>query len=301
LWAQLVGAAQGSRGDRETHTGTARSAAQQLQRRLTKTALGQVDDAIERQIIVRLMHHAQIGDCVADFGALIEARSPDHPIEQPDLVKPLLESEHLKARAHQHRDVVESAPAALLGLDLLADEARLLLVVPEARDAHPLARVALGPQRLAKARAIVRDQPRGGAQDVAGRAVVALQAHHFGAGEVLLEAQNIADLGAAPAVDRLVVVADAGDVAVPLRQQPQPQVLGDVAVLILVDQNRAEAPLVVGQDLGVLLEQAQAMQQQIAEVAGVQREKALLVRGIELARAPERELVDVGFRHLVRS
>ena len=40
------------------------------------------------------------------------------------------------------------------------------------------------------------------------------------------------------------------------------------------------------------------MQQQIAEIAGVQREQALLVRGIELARAPERELVDLGFRHL---
>ena len=126
----------------------------------------------------------------------------------------------------------------------------------KARDAHALARLALGPQRLAEARAVVRDQARGGAQDVPGRAVIALQPHHLGAREVLLEAQDVADLGAAPAVDRLVVVADAGDVAVPLRQQPQPQVLGDVGVLVLVDQDRAEAPLVVGQDLGLLLEQA---------------------------------------------
>ena len=299
--AQLVGAAQGSGGDREADAGIARAAPQQLQRRLAQAALGQVDDALERQVVVRLVHRAQIRDRVADLGPFVEARAADHPVRQAEMDEALLECARLEARAHQDRDVVEPASGALLGLDLLADEARLLLVVPEARDAHALARLALGPQRLAEARAVVRDQARGGAQDVPGRAVIALQAHHLGAGEVLLEAQNVADLGAAPAVDRLVVVADAGDVAVPLRQQPQPQVLGDVAVLVLVDQNRAEAPLVVGQDLGLLLEQAQAMQQQIAEIAGVQREKTLLVRGIELARTPERELVDVGFRHLFGS
>ena len=46
----------------------------------------------------------------------------------------------------------------------------------------------------------------------AGRAVVALQADDVGAGEVVLEAQDVVDLRAAPAVDRLVVVADAAEV-----------------------------------------------------------------------------------------
>ena len=56
------------------------------------------------------------------------------------------------------------------------------------------------------------DEVRGGAEDVGGRAVVALQPDHLGAGEILLEAQDVVDLGAAPAIDRLVVVADAADV-----------------------------------------------------------------------------------------
>ena len=58
----------------------------------------------------------------------------------------------------------------------------------------------------------MRDQMRGGGEDVAGGAVIALEADDGGAGKVVLEAQNIVDLGAAPAVDRLVVVADAADV-----------------------------------------------------------------------------------------
>ena len=39
--------------------------------------------------------------------------------------------------------------------------------------------------------------------------------------EVVLEAQDVVDLGAAPAVDRLVVVAHAGDVLPGLREQAQ--------------------------------------------------------------------------------
>src|SRR5262249_17776433 len=70
----------------------------------------------------------------------------------------------------------------------------------------------LGAQRLAETSFVVGDEMRGGRQDVAGGAVVALQADHPRARKVVLEAQDVVDLGAAPAVDRLVVVADAADI-----------------------------------------------------------------------------------------
>ena len=69
--------------------------------------------------------------------------------------------------------------------------------------------------------------------------------------EILFEAQDVADLGAAPAVDRLVVVADTAQIAALLSQQPQPQILGDVGVLVLVDEQIAEAPLVIGEESGL--------------------------------------------------
>ena len=81
-----------------------------------------------------------------------------------------------------------------------------------AGDRDLLARHVLGAQRLAEPALVVRDQVRGGGEDVAGRAVVALEPDDRGAGEIVLEAQDVVDLGAAPAVDRLVVVADAADV-----------------------------------------------------------------------------------------
>ncbi len=48
---------------------------QHLQRGVAEAALGHIDDALEGQIVGRLRDHAQIGERVADFGALVEARA----------------------------------------------------------------------------------------------------------------------------------------------------------------------------------------------------------------------------------
>ena len=101
---------------------------------------------------------------------------------------------------------------ALQLLDLLADGAGFLLGVPGAGDGDLLAQHVVGAQRLAEPAFVVGDQMRGGGEDVAGGAVIALEPDHGGAGKIVLEAQDVVDLGAAPAVDRLVVVADAADV-----------------------------------------------------------------------------------------
>ena len=162
-------------------------------------------------------------------------------------------------------------------LDVLADGARLLLVVPHAGHDDRRAHGVVGEERLAEPALVVGDEAGGGGEDVALGAVVALQPDDLGAGKVLLEAQDVVDLGAAPAVDRLVVVADAADVGRAAGDQPQPEILGDVGVLVLVDQRVAEAALVVGEHVRVLQEQPQHLEQQVAEVGGVELLEALLV------------------------
>ena len=133
----------------------------------------------------------------------------------------------------------------------------------------------------------------------AGRAVIALEPDHGRAGKVVLEAQDVVDLGAAPAVDRLVVVADAADVLRALADQPQPQILRDVGVLIFVDQHVSEALLILPQHFGVLAEQPQHLDQQVAEVGGVERLQPRLVGLVELDAAPVREGRGFARRHLV--
>ena len=60
----------------------------------------------------------------------------------------------------------------------------------------------------------------------------------------MLEAQDVGDLGTTPRIDRLVVVADAADVLARLREQPQPEILRRIGVLIFVDQHVAETLLI---------------------------------------------------------
>ena len=81
--------------------------------------------------------------------------------------------------------------------------------------------------------------------------------------------QDVADLGAAPGINRLVVVADAAEIAVRARQQAQPQVLGDVAVLVFVHQDIAELALIARQHVGRGAEDFQVVQQKIAEAEAV--------------------------------
>ena len=176
-------------------------------------------------------------------------------------------------------------PSALVRLDLLADAARFLGAVPHADDLDPVALVALGPQRLAEAAGVVGDEAGGGAEDVRGRAVILFEPDDRRAGEILFEAEDVGDLGPAPRIDRLVVVADAADVAARLGEQPQPLILAGVGVLIFVDEDVVEAVAIGFEHVGVRLEDGQHVEQQVAEVAGVEGAQAVLVGGVKLLPA----------------
>ena len=191
---------------------------QHLQRGVAEAALGHVNDTLEGEIVGRLRDHAQIGEGVADFHALVEARAADHAIGQAELDEAVFEFAHLERGAHQNGDLVERVILAALArlalqlLDLLADGAGFFLRVPAAGDLNLLAQLVLGAQRLAETAFVVRDEMGGGCENVAGAPVVSLKPDDLGAGEVVVEAQDVIHLRPAPAVDRLVVIAHAADV-----------------------------------------------------------------------------------------
>ena len=317
---------------------------QQLHGGVAETPLRHIDDALEGEIVGRRIDHAQIGERIADFGAFVEARPADDPIGQPERDKAILEFAHLERGAHQDGDLVERMTGALQLLDLFADGAGFFFRVPRARDGDLLARHVVGAQRLAEPAFVMGDQMRGGGQDMAGGAVIALEAYHRGAGKIVLEAQYVVDLGAAPAIDRLIVVADAADVfglllpvvipgravrrepeihtpgvggyrfrarrfaaprndgfadIAPLRQQPQPQILRHIGVLIFVDQDVFEAGLILPQHFGVLAEQPDAFEQEVAEVGGVEDFQPVLKRPVELQPLAVGEGGGLAGRHLL--
>ena len=77
----------------------------------------------------------------------------------------------------------------------------------------------------------------------------------------------------------------------PACEQPQPQILGDIGILIFIDQNIAEPALILVQHIGVALENLHHMQQQIAKIRGIQLAQADLIGGIQV-----RPLVIIGCR-----
>ena len=150
----------------------------------------------------------------------------------------IIEGAHLKRRPHQNRHLVQrnrriAARAALIAFDLFANPARLFLPVPDAGEAELFAVIRLRPQFLAQPVGIAANDICRRGQDLRGRPVILLQPHHMRAFKIFFEPQDVAHFGTAPAIDRLIVIADATDVLVPTRQQPQPQRLETFLEMLL--------------------------------------------------------------------
>ena len=135
---ELVGLDERARGFGERHPLPAGVVVQELHGGVAEPALGHVDDALEGEVVGGRMHDAQIGERVADFLALVEARAADHAIGQAERDEAVLELAHLERGAHQDGDLVERvrAPAAVIALellDLLADRRAPLPPNPSTR------------------------------------------------------------------------------------------------------------------------------------------------------------------------
>ena len=116
----------------------------------------------------------------------------------------------------------------------------------------------------------------------------------------MLKAQDIIHLRAAPSINRLIVITHTGDIGLVLGQQPQPQILRDIGVLIFVHQHIAKAVLVLAQYIGMGAKQPQIFQQQITEIRGIEIFQALLIGGIKCGAFAIAERRPFARRNLVR-
>ena len=98
--------------------------------------------------------------------------------------------------------------------DEVGGKQRLVLAIGRVVEADLAAALARRPQILSLALQVVGDHGRGGLQDGLRGAVVLLQADDLGLGKILFEVEDVVDVGAAPGVDRLVLVAHGAEVVV---------------------------------------------------------------------------------------
>ena len=154
-------------------------------------------------------------------------------------------------------------------LDPGHDHLRLVFFVARDEPVEGAARSKLAPEFFLAARPVVGDDRVGRGQDGLGGPVILFEFDDFCLRIVRLETENIADVGPAPPVDGLVVIAHHADVAMGRCQEPEQFVLKMVRVLVLVDHHVAQPFLIPRQNPGMLAPQAQGQQQQIVEVQGV--------------------------------
>ena len=165
-------------------------------------------------------------------------------------------------------------------LNFVGDEEGFVFAVGRFVVADERAALALGPELFAFAANVVGDDGAGGFQNDLRGAVVLLEADDAGVGKVLFELEDVADVGAAPGVDALILVADGADVFVLAGEELHELVLRAVGVLVLVDQYILIAALVALADFAGGFEQAHGFEEQVVEVHGVVFAQLVLV-GLE--------------------
>ncbi len=86
------------------------------------------------------------------------------------------------------------------------------------------------------------------------------------------------------------------------RHRTQPQILGNVGILILVDQNILELVVIAGQHIGMgrVLKDGQHVQHQIAEITGIQGLQPVLIQLVEQVQPATGEVTGIGSADLVR-
>ncbi len=160
----------------------------------------------------------------------------------------------------------------------------LQLIVGRSLDRQRFTGGVFRPELFIATGRIAADQLTGGAQYGLGAAVILLQPDDFGVGIIVIEVENIADLGPSPAVDRLIIIADHAEVIFRADQQLHKPILNPVGILKLIDQQVPEALLPAPPDLRMLFKQTHGQQQQVAEIDSIGVFQALLIKGVQLGQ-----------------
>ena len=226
-----------------------------------------VDDALERLVVAGIDHQPDIGHHVADLLVVVERRTFVDAVGNAPAAEVVLQHGRLVVGAVENHSL---RPFVARRADLVAqvrnDHFGLLAVGVCLQDADFVAHVALRETMLLHALRVADDHRVGRIDDRLRRTVVLLQLEDHRRGIILLEREDVLDLGPAERIDRLRVVAHDADLRMGLRQPADDRILRIVGVLILVDQNVLELLLIAGQHVGTIPQQDVGLQKQIIEV-----------------------------------
>jgi hypothetical protein len=154
--------------------------------------------------VLRVAEDRQVRDRVLDLRALVELRAADDLVADLAAHERVLEHPRLRVRPVEAGDLRARDALVDEPLDLPHDVPGLRVLVVELADPDLVALADVRPQLLAHPAAVVADDAVRGVQDGLRGAVVLLQADDPGLGELVLEREDVRDVGSAEAVDGVV-------------------------------------------------------------------------------------------------
>ncbi len=255
---------------------------------LADAARRHVDHAAQGDVVVRVENQLEVRERVLDLLALVKPDAAQDDVADVGLAQSVFDRPRLRVGAveHGHR-VLDVLGQRLPGN--LGDVVGFFELVSAAEVDDLRATLAIGPQRLLLAVAVVADDRRGRVENHLRRAIVAFEAHDDRLREVGFEVEDVAKVGAAPFVDRLVRIADDGEIAVSAGDLLDQQVLGPVRVLVFVDHDELELPRVALAHGRRAVEELDGFQEQIVEV-----ERARFLQRAQVARVQPSDLAILG-------
>ena len=195
------------------------------------------------------------------------------------------------------RVLVGEVACHLVAEDTVGHHGAFLGVAVGVDEADELAFLLVAPHLFLDLVFVVGDDAVRRVDDVLGGAVVLFQADEFVVGVVVLEVEDVLDVGATEGVDALGVVTYHAEVFEQSGDTLHDEVLGVVGVLVLVDEDELEVVLVFVKHVGVVTEQDVGEIEDVVEVHGVGAVQAVIV---ELEQLSDERLVRlaVGFLDL---
>ncbi|MNU35255.1 hypothetical protein D3C71_238520 [compost metagenome] len=241
-----------------------------------------VDHAQEGVVVIRVDDQAEVGHQVFHFLAAEEAVAAAQAVRHLVVLQLQFDQLGLVVAAIKDGEIAVRTVGAQVQAEDFHGHALGFGVLVAAPDHADLVAVAhFTPQLLFEFVGVVRDQHVGAAQDAAGGAVVLLEHHHFQGRIVVLEQHQVFRPRAAPGVDRLVVVANHGELVALADEHFYQQVLAGVGVLVFVDQQVTHLVLPLFEDVGMFFEEFYRQQDQVVEVHRVERFQRPLVVGVD--------------------
>ena len=229
-----------------------------------------------------VMHQAQVSQRISDFLTVVEPQPAVNSIRNTLAHQGFFEHPGLGIGTIENGAFAAQIALADPGRDGIGNIIGFILLVERGVQADRLTFHPVSPEFLAQTPLVVGNHRVGGFQNGLGGAVVLLQPHQPGIGEIPLVLLDILDLRAPPAVDGLVVIAHHRQRHPVAGQHLQPGVLNGVGVLELVHQYVLEALLVVAQQFRPVQPELVGSQQQFTKIHQAALLAELLVLAVDL-------------------